>query len=248
MYATHREDPAQAVNRFYHYIDRAVLTNVRIDWGGSRTSDVHPTPVPDLFASHPIILHGKIDGTAAVAPTLTAQAGERVVKIPVSVRRTETAGGLDAREVLGLLWARSKVATLERDLWDGQNPEAQNAITRLGLDFHLVTRFTSFVAVDTSRKVAEAATGTIVQPVEQPEGVDVTKAGGTTIAPSYGASENEASDAPPAPTDKMEVQEGMRRGCGCRAARTDRTTGAIWLSFAIAVTFWLRRRIRRPTA
>ena len=33
VYATTREDPTQAVNRFFGMIDAPVLQDIRIDWG-----------------------------------------------------------------------------------------------------------------------------------------------------------------------------------------------------------------------
>ena len=61
---------------------------------------------------------------------------------------------------------------------DGSVPDAQARITRLGLTHHLVTRFTSFVAVDTTRRVGAGTPEQVVQPVERPEGVDVEAASG----------------------------------------------------------------------
>jgi hypothetical protein len=47
----------------------------------------------------------------------------------------------------------------------------RSEVTKLGLQFHLVTQFTSFVAVDRSRVVGEAAR-VVVQPSMLPEGVN----------------------------------------------------------------------------
>jgi Ca-activated chloride channel family protein len=176
VYATTREDPARAVNSFFHYVDRAVLTNVEVDWAGLQVSDVMPHRMPDLFASRPTILHGRYRGRPAGTVTVHAKAAERAVSIPVDARRSELAGGPD--DVLGTLWARSKITDLEEQLWEGSDAGVQDQITRLGIGFNLVTRFTSFVAVDNTRTIGDGRPQRVVQPVEEPEGVDVDMAGG----------------------------------------------------------------------
>ncbi len=176
VYASAREDPARAVNRFYHYIDRAVLTDLSVDWAGLGVSELYPAAIPDLFASHPVIVHGRFGGAPSSAVSVRARAGERSLHIPVAVRPARAQG--DAYKVQGALWARAKVDGLEELLWDGHSPAVQRDITRLGLDFDMVTRFTSFVAVDRSRRVGTGDPTTVVQPVEAPEGVDVEMAGG----------------------------------------------------------------------
>jgi Ca-activated chloride channel homolog len=60
--------------------------------------------------------------------------------------------------------------------WNGlQNaqpkPEVQQQITQLGLDFHLMTQFTSFVAVEERVVTTDGQPRTVQVPVEMPEGV-----------------------------------------------------------------------------
>ena len=176
VYASKREDPARAVNRFYHYIDQPILTGVSIDWGGLGAQEVFPAEIPDLFASHPIILHGRYTGNPASSVVVRAQAGGRELSVPATVRSAQSKG--DVVDVQGALWARAKVGSLEELLWERSDESVKRDITRLGLDFHLATRFTSFVAVDSSRRVGKGQPKTVVQPVEGPEGVDVDMAGG----------------------------------------------------------------------
>ena len=237
VFATTREDPSRAVNRFYHYIDRAVLSDVRVEWGNLGAAEVFPEELPDLFASHPIIVHGKYRGTPGGPLTVTAKVGARDVEIPVSVRQAKVDG--QASEVLGALWARSKVASLEEQLWEGSSQGVQNEITRLGIDFHLVTRFTSFVAVDTSRKVGDGDPTTVVQPVESPEGVDVAMAGGV-----YRRQVQAGQAAPTSEPAMDEASIDDFRACGCRVAGDGSRRWPLPASLLI-VALLLRRSRRR---
>lgn len=176
VYASTREDPIRAVNQFYHYIDRAILTDVRIDWGGLTASEVYPNEMPDLFASHPLVLHGRYTGKPDRPIRLVANTSQGAIELPVSVHPAKTRG--EPSHALGSLWARAKIDELDEALRDGSLPDAQARITELGLTHRLVTRFTSFVAVDSSRRVSDGTPQQVVQPNEAPEGVDLKSAGG----------------------------------------------------------------------
>jgi len=103
-------------------------------------------------------------------------------------------------EILAPLWARAKIDELERDLtYNGPSGQVVDAITELGLEFRLVTAYTSFVAVDRSRTV-DGPLHTVVQPVEAPEGVDPRMAGAPQMVAKAKASRKPAYLAPPAPT------------------------------------------------
>lgn len=184
VHATNREDPERAVNRFYRYIDRSVLRDLRIDFGPLGASDVYPAELPDLFASHPVIVHGRWSGSLGGRVVVHATGPSGPVDIPVTVARAPMDDGWPIQD---LLWARSRIGWLERDLWaeqrsfvpdeDPSGSSIQEQITALGIAHHLVTRFTSFVAVDTETTVGDGAPAHVVQPVEVPEGVDAAAAG-----------------------------------------------------------------------
>jgi MYXO-CTERM domain-containing protein len=262
VYATTREDPARGVNQFFRYIDRSVLRDVSIDWGGFKVSDVTPGELPDLFASHPLIIHGRFSGKGSRAPVIRATSASGVVEIPVQVVAAKKG---EPRDIAGALWARSKIRGLETDFASG-NSGAQAEITKLGVDFGLVTRFTSFVAVDSSKRVGDGDPTRVVQPAERPEGVDVDAAGGkageqfrtpdrtASLKPDGDGSADKprelhavqtlGGNAPPAPADAsdMEVQ-ASRRGCACESAGERASPlGAIGLSLLVGLVALRRRR------
>jgi Ca-activated chloride channel homolog len=270
VYATTREDPAHAVDRFYRYIDAAVLTDVKVAWGDLGASEVYPTPVPDLFASHPVVLHGRFRSVPQGPLVVHAHVGEREITVPVTVHHVldDAKGG-----VLGQLWARAKVQDLEEASWLGERPNAAAEITELGLEHSLVTPYTSFIAIDESRVVGDGDPTKIVQPVEVPEGVDGDMAGARQHAPvttfanptplppaandlppgfpgsgdgaenyrgGEGYAEMEQLDEAPAPP--AESRGG--RGCNCTLVGSRAYDGiALWLGVAaLALTLARRRR------
>lgn len=224
VYATNREDPARAVNLFYRYIDRAVMTDVRVAWADADTSEVYPQPIPDLFASHPIILHGRYASLSQAPTRLTGKVGEREVEIPVEVRRTTAPGARGG--LVGTLWARAKVAFLEEESWLGAAPDAQARITELGLAHAIVTPYTSFVAVDESRRVGDGDPQRVVQPVEVPEGVDGTMAGARTNQATETTPGLAAVPMQPGGAEVMEeLREQKAYGYDSDAAEMEEDTG-----------------------
>ena len=161
-------DVARAVRSFQGKIDAPVLTDVAVDWAGLRVADVAPQQAPDLFASRPLVLHGRYSDAAPRPLRLLATVAGQRISFPIAVTTLE---GRDDR--LGPLWARARVDELDlvRLTADSQlaSTRAVDQIRELGLRHRLVTAYTSLVAVDTSQR-QQGPQLTVVQPVEAPSG------------------------------------------------------------------------------
>jgi Ca-activated chloride channel family protein len=170
-----REDPRPAVDRWSGYVDHPIAHDLEIDWAGLEVVDRYPSTLPDLFASHAVVVLGRYSGEVSGDVTLEAELAEgHTVTIPVVVATSE----VDDR-ILATLWAREKIADVTAAGWDDalDDAEVEQTITRVGLEFGLVTAFTSFVAVDRSRVVGQGDPLHVTQPVEVPEDVDPIQAG-----------------------------------------------------------------------
>lgn len=172
-YVTLQSQGAGAAERFGQRIGSPVLTDIRIDWGDLPVSDVYPAGLPDLFASKPLMIHGRLTGQAKGRITLrgTTAAGpfERTIEVQPVEQGTHHEG-------LPSLWARAKVTHLMNQdlaaLQRGRFPEdVQQQITALGVEFHLMTQFTSFVAIEEMTVTVGGEPTTVAVPVEMPEGV-----------------------------------------------------------------------------
>lgn len=179
MYVLPTEMPDGAIDRFWRAVDHPVLTDVRVDWGDLEVSDVEPAVMPDLLATGPLVILAKYGAPGRGTVRITGKVDGKDVTLPVEVAlppAIRADGGPRRGEALPALWARSRVETLSRRLWQGHDATAVEAITALGLEYRLVTAYTSFVAVDRSRVVGDGAPKTVVQPVEAPLGVDMRRA------------------------------------------------------------------------
>jgi Ca-activated chloride channel family protein len=149
-YVDEKGDTSAVARRFHDRIRNPLLTDISIDWSGLPVSDVYPTRIPDLFSAKPVILSGRYkNGTKGTIRLKGRTAGQEFVReIPVELPESEP-----AHDVLATLWARRRVDELMGQYnavtqGDPDQKQHQDEITQLGLDFRLMTQFTSFVAVD----------------------------------------------------------------------------------------------------
>jgi Ca-activated chloride channel homolog len=161
-------EAAAAAARLRRYIDTPVLTGIDVTFNGFDAFDVEPGTVPDLFASRPIIVFGKWRGRAAGSIDISGRTGRGVYRTSIAVSPSSA----DIRHrALRHLWARTRIADLSDFGPSAPSEERVADITSLGLTYGLLTRYTSFVAVQEAvRRTAEDADD-VDQPLPLPAGV-----------------------------------------------------------------------------
>jgi len=144
-------------------LEHPVLTDLRVRWPGKARAT--PDPVPDLYLGQPVVVAARLDRLQ----------GQVVVQGRLRGRRWHArlalAGG-STGDALGALWARRRIASLMDSLSRGADPaRVRAAVLRLALAHHLISRYTSLVAVDRSalRPKGEPQKRTAV-PVNLPAG------------------------------------------------------------------------------
>ena len=169
-YALTREDPAEAVRSFMGVIDHPIWTDVEVDFGELDVVDVYPRG-GDLFASRPLVIHGRYRRAGAGTVVLRATAQGQRVELPFAV--TLSRNQASTQGPLGTLWARARIEARERDLLYGARFEdTREEIIALAERFGLASRFTSFVAVDHAEVIEGGASLQIRQWRERVEDVD----------------------------------------------------------------------------
>lgn len=148
----------ETAEKFRKYIESPVLSKVRIDIEGLQAYDVEPKNVGDLFAEKPILVMGKFKGQAkgkAVIKGIRGN-GEYRNSVPLLAKSDATNSSLEQ------LWARQKIMRLSDYDNIGHGSEVQEEITQLGLKHNLLTKYTSFLAVDDQVRTNPAARETPV--------------------------------------------------------------------------------------
>jgi Ca-activated chloride channel family protein len=96
----------------------------------------------------------------------------RVAGEPASIEVPIVAEAESKRPAIAQIWARMKILDLaERSMWEAQGTELLDQIKRVALEYSLMSKFTAFVAVDSSRVTTGDHGVTVVQPVPVPAGV-----------------------------------------------------------------------------
>jgi len=167
------DDGSAAARRFHERVRSPLLTDLSIDWNGMAVSDVYPKTLPDLFSAKPVILSGRYGGNSKGVIRLRGKMSGRdfVREIPVDFSNTES------HDVLATLWARTRVDDLMSTDFKGaqqgsMKDEVKQSIIQLGLEYRLMTQFTSFVAVEEMIVTDGGQPRRIDVPVEVPQGVD----------------------------------------------------------------------------
>ncbi|MEP7328272.1 MAG: hypothetical protein ABI777_03595, partial [Betaproteobacteria bacterium] len=126
----------------FRKLEQPALTDITVDWPAG--ADVWPKVMPDLYAGEPVIVTAQYNVNAVTGNV--AIAGRRAgtmwgALLPVT-HQTQHAG-------VGVLWARAKIDAL-MDAGRQGAPEEQTraAVLDVALTHHLVSKFTSLVAVD----------------------------------------------------------------------------------------------------
>jgi Ca-activated chloride channel family protein len=189
-YVTLESQADGAVNRFQGRIHTPLLTDITIDWDALASAEVYPKVLPDLFSDQPIMVHGRLQGPADAGIVLRGRTAAGPLTRKIHLRSPAEPV---QHAALASLWARAKVKErLQQDyaaLQHGTFPEAlRREITALGVEFQLVTQFTSFVAVEEMTVTVGGEPVTVTVPVDIPEGVRYEGVFGQAMA--YASAEN----------------------------------------------------------
>src|SRR4029079_7235003 len=149
-YVDLNDDGSAAARRFHERVRNPLLTDISIDWNNLPIADVYPQRIPALFGRNPLVLTGRFTSAGRGTICLKGKMGgsDFVREIPVELPET-----MALHDVLAPLWARARVDNLMSEDYAGaqsgnMRADLKDTITQLGIEYRLMTQFTSFVAVE----------------------------------------------------------------------------------------------------
>ncbi len=193
------KDSEEVANNFYKKIGCPLMTDVKADWGTLPVTDVLPEGQPDLFSEKPLIFSGRYTKGASGVLTLTGNSAGRPFTKKIEVKFPDKE---EANEAIMSFWARNKIESImDTDLKgiENGNPkdDVKKDIIKLGLDYNLVTQYTSFVAVEDKVVNKSGKSEKIETPTEMPDGVSYEGIfGKKKQVDTYDSSSNVQSFAP----------------------------------------------------
>lgn len=162
-------DAVKVVNRFNDQISHPAMTDLTIDWGNMNVTDVYPSRLPDLIVGRPVVLTGRFTGEPGTVK-INGRVDMEPASFDVAIDEQE---GQKPHQGIAAVWARLKIKDLM--LQKAEVPAAaeaiENAVTQTALAYNLMSKFTSFVAVDSMTKTDGKFGTTVAVPVSVPDGV-----------------------------------------------------------------------------
>lgn len=167
-YVALNESSTDVVNALVERSTRPYLTDLTIDWGGLKVTDVVPEVLPDVQAGQPLVISGRYRKPGSGTAVLRGRLAGREVELPIEATLPES----EDQAGVAYLWARRRIHGIRSEHLGQPDAAARRDITDLGMQFGLVTDYTSFVAVDRERTLSRTGARSVDQAVEVAEGMD----------------------------------------------------------------------------
>jgi Ca-activated chloride channel family protein len=167
-YVGPNDSSSEIVDLFYERISHPALCDVNIDWGSLDVSDVYPRRLNDLFVGRPVIVTGRFNGRRNTTIRVSGTVAGRDQEIRIPVRLDDRSS---SHPGIACVWARKKIEELASRATYDDNRDLPGQIKQVALEYSLMSAYTAFVAVDSTRQTAGTHGVTVAVPVPVPEGV-----------------------------------------------------------------------------
>ncbi|HEU4647265.1 MAG TPA: marine proteobacterial sortase target protein [Burkholderiales bacterium] len=159
------EEVQQKMSALFAKIESPVMQALEVHWPEGVRAQAWPSRIPDLYVGEPVVIAASLDrleGEVRVTGLRDNRAWE--ARVPLALN----GGGAG----MGSLWARGKVEALTDSIREGVPEEAVRIqVIELAAAHRLVTKYTSFVAVDrTPARTSDAQLKLAAVPTNLPEG------------------------------------------------------------------------------
>ena len=135
----------EKMERLFRKLENPQVTDIEVQWPSSVVVDSYPSIVPDLYLGEPVVVKARASGelqsgdVVRIAGNSTAGAWSNELALAEQQPSTGVAA----------LWARARIADLLDQLRRGADEnEIRPAAVETALTHHLVSKYTSLVAVD----------------------------------------------------------------------------------------------------
>lgn len=173
--ATRPAEAQKLSRKLIKYISNPVLTNIKYQFSGIELYDVLPQQIPDLFTERPLVISGKFKGEAKGKLIINGLSGDKPFSNTLEIKSNTS----EKSKALKHLWAREKIRLLA-DYYDLRMDEnKKKELINLSLKYNLLTRFTSFIAIDSVISNKGGKQESIQQALPLPQGVSKFAIGGS---------------------------------------------------------------------
>jgi len=135
----------EKMDGLFRKLEHPQVTDIEIQWPSGVAVDSYPGTVPDLYLGEPVSARVRTSGNYRDSDTVTVN-GNFVTGAWSATLRLQAP---QQSEGVGALWARARIAELaDQERRGGDPAETRAAIVETAIGHHLVSKYTSLVAVD----------------------------------------------------------------------------------------------------
>src|SRR5262249_7890126 len=158
-YIEPKEDIEVKVSNFFAKVNNAVVSDLKIDWGGVETDLVYPRATPDVFHGSQLVLMGRYrPRPSAIRMTLTGKVNGRERRFMYD--DLQFPEKQSDNEFLPHLWAMRRVGhLLDQIRVNGESKELRDEIVELGTRYGIVTPYTSYLVLEPRERGQNVAGG-----------------------------------------------------------------------------------------
>ena len=163
---TNKTEAKVNAQKLVKYIQSPVMTDVSICFNDFDAYDFYPRKMPDLLAQRPLYVFGKYreseNGTIVISGKTSTGGFKKEIKLSTAKK---------GEPAIRYLWAREKLKYLSDYESISYNDEYKDKIVDVSLKYNLMSKHTSFIAIDQQTVNDNGDLATVNQPLPLPQGV-----------------------------------------------------------------------------
>ena len=135
----------EKMDALFRKLESPQVTDIEVAWPSGVIVETYPSTIPDLYLGEPVTVRTRASGSFRPGDTLQVSGnsvtGAWAASLPLE-SSTQSAG-------VAALWARARIGELiDQERRGGNADEARTAIIETALAHHLVSKYTSLIAID----------------------------------------------------------------------------------------------------
>ncbi len=145
----------EKMSALFSKLEKPVMQKLNVKWPNDSVAEIWPKRLPDLYAGEPLMFTARLNKHKNVIKDntllITGQRNQQTWQVELPLNNSQENSGV------AVLWARNKIASIMdaiRDFRDNSTLNIVNdlkqKIINIALAHHLVSKYTSLVAVDTT--------------------------------------------------------------------------------------------------
>ena len=135
----------EKMGRLFGKLEQPQITDITVEWPDGTTIESYPQTIPDLYSGEPIVINARLETEPKQGDLLKISGNSALGTWGAEVMINDG----DLSPGVAALWARARIEDLmDRERQGAAKEEIRIAVIDTAMSHHLVSKYTSLVAVD----------------------------------------------------------------------------------------------------